>query len=249
MLSRLKIKLKSDTLNSFHSSCMQGVLFESIDSDYISFLHMQNLHPYSQYLCRENGGAVWYINTLNDESFEKLILPLLSESFDCIKVKHISEEKIDIIDKQLTQIDRKNLLNEFYSDEHIKQINIKFKTPSSFKQNGIYNVVPDLRLIYQSLMMKYSASSDQINMTDKDALDEMIKDSFVSGYSLKTTSFPVEHVTIPGFIGNMTIRFRNNDTISRYIRLLLRFGEFSGIGVKTGMGMGAFEIVGSAKDG
>ena len=107
MLSRLKIKLKSDTLNSFHSSCMQGVLFESIDSDYISFLHMQNLHPYSQYLCRENGGAVWYINTLNDESFEKLILPLLSESFDCIKVKHISEKKLILLINSLHKLTEK----------------------------------------------------------------------------------------------------------------------------------------------
>ena len=40
---------------------------------------------------------------------------------------------------------------------------------------------------------------------------------------------------------------KGSETIARYIRLLFHFGEFSGVGIKTGMGMGAIRC-GGKKD-
>ena len=35
----------------------------------------------------------------------------------------------------------------------------------------------------------------------------------------------------------------STDTAAKFIRLLLEFGEYSGVGIKTGLGMGAIQII------
>jgi CRISPR-associated endoribonuclease Cas6 len=80
-------------------------------------------------------------------------------------------------------------------------------------------------------------------MIDEDTLEQLIQNSVVSRYRLKTGVFPVEGRTIPGFIGTISIRFYGTETMMRYIRMLFQFGEYSGIGIKTGIGMGAIQIV------
>ena len=41
----------------------------------------------------------------------------------------------------------------------------------------------------------------------------------------------------------MSVRIHGTDTMSRYARLLFRFGEYSGVGIKSSIGMGAMRIV------
>ena len=242
MLNSLRLVLDKD-LDYKQSSLLQGVLFEHVDSDYVNQMHQQNMHPYSQYISRVGDKSVWVINTLTDESKEKIIDPLSKEDFSSFKLKQKNGEEVHIIERSLTGIDRKTLLNDFYENKPTRKIRINFLTPTAFKHNGIYVILPDLRLLYQSLMMKYSASSEQLNMIDEDTLNEMVSDSFVSGYRLSSRVFPMEHTTVPGFVGNVTISFRGKSTVLQYIRLLFRFAEYSGVGIKTGMGMGAVQIV------
>jgi CRISPR/Cas system endoribonuclease Cas6 (RAMP superfamily) len=40
----------------------------------------------------------------------------------------------------------------------------------------------------------------------------------------------------------MTLRLHGPDTLARYVRFLLRFGEYSGVGIKTAIGMGGIRI-------
>ena len=62
-------------------------------------------------------------------------------------------------------------------------------------------------------------------------------------HNIRSTRFPLEGVKIPSFMGEVTIRFNGTDTMARYSKMLLEFGEFSGVGIKCGMGMGAIKII------
>ena len=243
MLSTLKLTLDQEDLNYQQASLLQGVMFEHMDSDYAEYLHQQNLHPYSQYVIDNQGQTEWIINTLTDDAREKILDPLCQESFSSFMLRKKDNRIVHVISKSLSSMDRKNLLNEFYQIKPENHIHLSFLTPTAFKQNGRYLIIPDLRLLYQSLMMKYSASSTQFDMTDDDTLNEMVTSSFISGYRLFSRPFPMEHTRIPGFMGKITIHFSGKSTISQYIRLLLRFGEYYGVGIKTGMGMGAIQMM------
>ncbi len=124
-------------------------------------------------------------------------------------------------------------------------LNIEFQTPTSFKTNIRPLTVnyPDLRLIYSSLMRKYSAASNKIEMFDDETLDQLVSYSKISRYRLRTIDFPLEATKITGFCGNLSIYMRGTNTMARYARLLLKFGRYSGIGIKSAMGMGAVRFI------
>jgi CRISPR/Cas system endoribonuclease Cas6 (RAMP superfamily) len=43
-------------------------------------------------------------------------------------------------------------------------------------------------------------------------------------------------------LGRVTIKIKGASTLKAYIKMLLTFGEFSGVGIKTSMGIGGLEI-------
>ena len=140
---------------------------------------------------------------------------------------------------QMDRCEERELLDEFYDTSCPKYLDIQFMSPTAFKQDGRYVIYPDLRLIYGSLMRKYSAVSGELDMIDEDLLNQLTDHSSITRYRLQTILFPMEKTNITGFVGNISIRVHGPETLVRYVRLLLRFGEFSGVGIKTGMGMGA----------
>ena len=231
MLARLEMILGGDEVNYRNSSNLQGVIMENIDSQYAELMHQLELNPYSQCLIKKDNITMWCVSTLSEEAYEHIIVPLLNKNFTGFSIK-----------KGLVNIKIKEM-REFYDKQGERFYNVEFATPTSFKSNGRYEIFPNLEMIYRSLMKKYSATSDEVDMYDEDTLKELVNSSEIVRYRLNSTSFPLERVTIPSYKGNITIRVRGNDTISRYIRLLLTFGEYSGVGVKASIGMGAIRFV------
>lgn len=236
MYVKLRMELRTDSIDYKKSSVFQGILMEQIDPEYAEKLHQSKLHPYSQYLLKEKETLIWNICTLDEEAYEKIIIPLSKLNELELKKYHLN---IPIASKQISMIQDQELLDHFYNKEGERYLNIHFLSPTAFKKDGKYVNFPDLRLIYQSLMRKYTNTSVDMSMEDQDTLEEMVNKSEICGYRLQTVAFPLEKVHITGFIGKITIRLNGTDTMSRYIRLLFEYGEYSGVGIKTGIGMGA----------
>lgn len=238
--TQLKMELDAGDLNYRQSSNLQGVIYENISSAYVEKLHLQKLRPYSQCIINEDGKLVWYIKTMNEEATEEIIEVLQKDAFQDFTIKNGT--KVVIKNKEIKRVDSKEWMQEFYDVCSERYLTVEILTPTAFKQNGSYVIVPDLRLIYQSLMNKYSVVSEQVQMLDNETLEQLTEKSEISKYRLQSLYFPLEGIKVPGFRGELTVRFKGTDTLARYVRLLLRFGEFSGIGIKTAMGMGAIRI-------
>ncbi len=241
ILGSIQCTLSCEKMNYKKASDFQGVLFTQVESEYVDYLHKEQLHPYSQYIYEENGTWYWKVNTLNTEAYEKLIEPLLKSNFTSFNIANGNID-VEVTKKEVTTRTYDDLMHDFYNRPASKGIDLNIKTYTAFKQRGKYNITPDLRLIFQSLMMKYSMILDNVNMEDEETLEQLFMNSFVSKYRLRSGGFPLEGRVIPGFIGNMSIKYFGSETMMRYIRLLFEFGEYSGIGIKTGMGMGAIAI-------
>ncbi len=244
MLAELKMKLKPDCseFGYYQSSNLQGVLMEQIESDYADQMHQQGWKPYSQFLYCMNNEFWWTVHTWTKEAYDKILLPLQDSRFDSFQIKKRGI-RVSILQKEETMLAKKALMEEFYSQECSRYLSVEFLSPTAFKQNGRYVNYPDLRLIFQSLMNKYSAGSSELNMFDEETLEQLVSNMSVSRYRLHSVSFPLEGVWIPAFIGTMTIRVNGTKTMANYARLLLRFGQYSGVGIKTGMGMGAVKWI------
>lgn len=88
MLAELRIKLEADTTDFgyYQSSNMQGVLMERLESTYAEQLHESGLKPYSQYIIGTSQKE-WIVNTLTQEAYERIMLPLLDETFTDFRIE------------------------------------------------------------------------------------------------------------------------------------------------------------------
>lgn len=240
MLAKLRLKLETDgELNVYQSSNLHGVIMEKVDTEYAEKLHGLKLNPYSQHI-EKNEALVWVITAYNKEAYENIITPFFSDDLSDFELTG-RNVRVHITDKELTVHPKKDLMNRFYNEDSDRYISVEFITPTSFKSNEQYQIFPNIELIYRSLMKKYSASGDMV-MDDTDTLDELVKSSRITKYNLRSCYFPLEKVRIPGFKGELTINVSGKQTLVNYARLLFEFGEYSGVGIKCSMGMGAMRI-------
>lgn len=242
MLAELRMEIEADDpqFGYYQASNMHGVLMEELEPSYVAYLHEQRYNPYSQHL--EIGEKkYWIVKTFDKTAFDKIIMPLMSSEFISFEIKK-KNMNIKVKKKELLTQDKKELLSRFYEKESGNVINLEFLTPTSFKKDGQYVIMPDLRLIFQSLMNKYSASCTNLEMFDEELLEEIVRNSRIINYKLNSTYFHLEGIKIPSFRGKISLKIYGSDTLARYVRFLSEFGEYSGVGIKTSIGMGALKI-------
>ena len=163
------------------------------------------------------------------------------------KIEYILIKKHDlkvlIVKKNYMETTYKELMDHFYEDDGKRYIQIHFLSPTAFKQNGRYLFYPDLRCVFQSLMNKYDSATAENTMHDEDTLEQICEHAQVIRYDLKSVSFSLEGVKIPSFIGKITIKLHGTDTMANFVNMLFEFGEYSGVGIKTSLGMGYMKII------
>lgn len=240
MLARLRMLLDGKGIDFRKSSVLQGVLMERLDTAYVDFLHNQQMHPYSQYVSITEDGPVWHIQTLNAEAYENIIQKFMDgpPSFFLRR----SKQEIFIRDHYMEFVDKSDLLDAVYHETAGRSFTIEFLTPTAFRQNGHYVILPDVRLLCQNLMMKYAASFWKSEIINEEALEQLVDNCFLVKHRIKSERFPLEKTAVPGFTGSITIRCNGPEMVARNLCLLLSFGEYSGVGVKTAVGMGAMRL-------
>lgn len=243
-LTKIKMKLNIDKTQEFSwqkASMMQGALMEWLDNAYVEKLHKSGLNPYAQYLEKIQEDWYWNIHIFQEEAYTHIYSTVMNPLKNEINLRH-GEIKIKIVNKEVLQTDTRELMNEFYFQDSPRTLKIRFKTPTAFKKNGQYLFYPDISCIFKSMMSKYDAVTSEEGKIDLQMLEELLKNTRVLQYRLHSCNFHLEGIKIPAFLGEIKLGFRGSQTLVNYIHFLFHFSEYSGIGIKTAMGMGAIEI-------
>lgn len=242
MIKKLSIVLeKKNDITYLKGSLFHGILMEQVDPAYGEILHLDGLKPYSQSLHYEDDKLIWDINTLNEQASKELIEPLTVGSFQKIEIKHDRKE-LEILEKREVTDTYQDFVNRYYFENGNRRVHIQILSPTSFKQNGRYVFYPDIRLIFQSLMMKFDTFADNFSICSEEVLEQLVDNTHIIGYNLKSVRFHLEGISIPAFIGYMEVQINGPQPLVNLVHLLLRYGEYSGVGIKTSMGMGAMRI-------
>lgn len=242
MLARLELKLRcKEELAYQMSSLFHGVLMEQLPSDYAEYLHLSQLHPYAQHLEYKESSWYWIICCLNHEASQIVIHDTLWK-LDSITIKKRDLE-IDIVQKNYMEMSYRELMDHFYEEDSSRYLQIHFMSPTSFKQRGKYLFYPDLRCIYQSLMNKYDSAVTEESMVNEDTLEQLCEYSQIVRYDLKSVNFSLEGIKIPAFIGKVTIKIHGTQTMANFAHMLFEFGTYSGVGIKTALGMGYIRLI------
>jgi len=210
-----------------------------INTDYASYLHQLSFNPYSQHCVREDGSLAWKIRTLTNEAAYYIIEPLRAASGCELRA---GKANFEVVKTSLETTSLSTLLNTM-NEPCDPKVQVRFVTPTAFKSQGAYVIMPTVRLMLQNLLMHFG----QVYNDDKESLSGMAEDVDqrvkVLSYNLRSNYF--EHVAsgkkrVPAFVGSMTLGLRDAGDAGPLVSTLLKFGEYAGMGVKTSMGMGGF---------
>lgn len=163
VLTRAQIVLQTDPekrLTSSIGSLLQGVLMQHIDPAYGEVLHRSELKPYSQYISFGASGAIWTVQTLTEEAETQIVQPLLSGSFTSLRLEH-KDLELPILSKTVTHLTEEELMHQTFFAECSRKVRLRFITPCSFKSQGVYQIFPSIRLMFQSLVNRYDAMSEK----------------------------------------------------------------------------------------
>ena len=243
MLLRMKYYLQRGLPLSYHSaSLFQGALMQRIDPAYGEVLHRSELKPYSQYLTFHKGRPVWVLQLLTDEAASHLLAPPQLTAGSTILLERL-DLQVEIAAVSQDRLTHEELLQRTFFASCPRTIKIRFATPTAFKVQGRYQIYPTIRHIFGSLIQKYDAVYTQTEIMEDGLLEDLQKLISVIGYDLRSTSFSVEGVTIPSFMGTLLLKIAGPQQLVNLVHLLQRFGTYAGVGIKTAMGMGALQVI------
>lgn len=217
---------------------LQGVLMEHLDQTYVSYLHTQSFNPYSQYCypARNSNELIWYIHALTNEATEHIIRPM--QGVGSFYVKGI--DMAFPVKRSIVETTELKYLTDLIRDDSTERSSVTFLTPTSFKSAGSYTFMPSVRLMLQNLLMRYSRIYEGNKEVDEETIRYMEQSVHIVSYDLQSQYFP--HISrdykIPAFVGHVVLKCRGPQPLVGLVRMLLKFGEYAGIGIKTSMGMG-----------
>lgn len=249
MLAKLKMYIESDDFEiSYHiTSLLHGVLMSCIDSEYADVLHSNNLNPFSISLEKEQNNWCWTISTVGREAYDKIISVFNHNDYNSFVLTYKNNAVVNIIKKQLSIEYSSEIIKESLDIYNEKSVRVRFISPTAFKSNGEYIFYPDLYLIFRSLMKKSQLISNDMSFDDRDTLDNLVDNSRIVSYNLRTAKFNLEGKKITGFVGTITICFSGPAMMIGFAKMLFKIGSYLGVGIKASLGMGNLELI--DKDG
>lgn len=239
---RFTIKEKEGSgrpLPSFWAYRFYSWLLTQIPDAYALSLHDQGEKPISQYLYRNRASDsdIWVVNLLSAEAAEIFRDPL--ESATEIPL-HTGKIRLELHSKNVWSAVQ--LASFAREKEFSRRKNVQFLTPTAFKSEGRYAIFPQEKWLVQTLILKWNQTFPEMPLDDQDAVAALERGIKITDYALRSTRYPLKNIKIPGFIGNVTFESHLAVPMEEIWQLLLYFATFSGVGIKTTLGMGAVYV-------
>lgn len=237
MPAELRIKTDKD-IKYYQSSNLQGIMMKQISGDYAEYLHSLRYNPYSISVEKTGRDTEWCIKTLDDEAYIHIIKPLMDDDFMKFVIYN-GNINVNIKEKKVIWKSYNDIKEELPEGNTMR---ISMVTPTAFKSDGEYICMPELRLVYQSLINKYNAVCGVKDTDASSLIDGLVNATHISKYDIHSEKFPLEKNRIAGCVGDIVVSIRADEELTGLAKYLLSFGEFSGIGIKCSIGMGAIRI-------
>ena len=252
MILDLHINFADGTrIHPFLSNVLHGIMMEHIDTNYATKLHESTVHPYRQYFFHdtESDTTVWRVIGLNQEAIINILDPLF----------HLPDEVFVRQQQKYLQITERIIYDETSYDElydifaeqsfsTLHTVDLEFITSASFKSQGEYIPFPDVTRIFKGLLRRWNAFSENYPIRDENLSETLASLFKLHDYQLFYSPYRIERVQIPAFRGHYTLRPNTKHPLFPIAMLLLAYGEFAGIGIKTSLGMGAYRLTSTQKE-
>lgn len=236
-------ELSNDKRISINGYQIYACLLEMLSPETAERLHENIRSPISQNIVKDknSGKYIWEINSFDNELSEELSDILkVSRTFHAEKADtefRIESVKRDYIGGFRDIRQRTSALMEQ------SRIKLDICTTAALKKSGEFLLFPDIELIIKNLWKRWNDVFPDNPFDDDDALALLLHGVYISAYDLSSSIYRMKGNDIRGFYGSITIGSRLSPPMKELLCALLYFSQYSGIGVKTALGMGKTKIL------
>ena len=219
-----------------------SVLCEKMPPSAAELLHSQEITPLRQNIVAapKNGELVWALDVF-DDALATALAPVLLQLRE-VKIDKAAEKFEVLEQKEPCKIEIADLLKEAATEGENRLFRFCFKTTTGFKSDGQYVLYPTAELILKSLVQRWNVLFPMYPLQDDDALRMMVNGLRIVRYDLRSSSYAMKGLHIPGFWGEVTIKSTLPAPLLELWKLLVAFAPYSGVGIKTALGMGAVAV-------
>lgn len=221
-------------------SVLHGVLMELVGTEYAGRLHESGLRPYSQYVYFDKAKKqyIWNLSAVTADAVNRIVRPML-EMPEKIFLKQ-KRGYLYIKDRTiLEETSYKALIQKFWSsDVFYTQAMLQCMSTTSFKVDKQYIIFPEVFRIYRYLLRRWNQFSPFEAMDNDSLLEPLEAGVFIRDYNLRMGIYGLEGIKIRGFRGQVVMQFKRNAELQRVLALLSYYSQFTGLGIKTALGMG-----------
>ena len=213
-------------------------LLSCISREAGNLFHEEGTKPISQYVCREDETVWWVVNLLTDEAAE-LFAPVLEQKQAAelhSGTISFAQRTKEIIESPKIMVERAQAL------QNLNRFPLTLLTPTSFKQQGRYAILPQESLILQSLIHRWDMCFPEYTLNDPDAFQALLHGVHIADYRLHTLRHPLKQTKIPSFQGRIILEAYLPAPLMEILKTLYVFASYAGLGIKTTLGMGGIRV-------
>ena len=217
-------------------SICHGALMERLEPALAKAFHQQAMRPYRQtvFYDKKRKQSFWQLGIFSEEA-ERGILHALRQSPYLYLKQQGYEIQLGPFSCQADTVE-----HIFQQCSSAAGAEITFCSTTGFKRNGAYVLFPESALLYHSVILRWPLLASKVL---EPSLEKMLDYyTIIQRYDLHTELFSVDGHSIPGFAGTIGLRFCGNKQINQIAAALLRCAVYTGIGIKTALGMGAVRV-------
>ena len=212
---------------------IHGAAMNAIPKDYAAKMHEKGYHPFSVFTVENESGFLIRVSALCDEA---RVIPEALCRLDSIKVFGANEPiKIQSCESAdpINAADAEKYINE-------RGCTLEFITPAMVKTKGRPSAAPDICGYFRSVVNKYNAFENDAIAFDE--FKEAFENADIAEYHLESTKYNVSGNIFPGMVGSCKLFFPKDKRQNVLLRRMIAYASYSGVGGKTGQGMGGLVV-------
>lgn len=217
----------------------ESILYSDTGFEFYTLSFLMGKKPIGDKLeIKEGEGYRIKFTFMQDELFKRF--------YNAVITYYRAERTISIADMEFTI--KKIRIDKVFDFETILnagrvnngEFRLIFLSPTNFKLNGHYHMLPDIQCVLKSYANKWNFLCPRGLEVTEDRLENISSACFADKYRLNIEFFCIEDTRIAGFKGQCHYKVKEEmeeegiDTLS----MLLNFSIFGGTGYKTALGMG-----------
>lgn len=194
--------------------------------------------PISQYLAGTRDAPLWHVSLLG-EACEEAMLPVLED------IRQVYLEKGEYtFDLDICTVHRLETLDQLF-EACQDATGLRFESPCAFKSRGAYVNFPTPWLLVQSLVKKWNGCVTECPIEDEDGQGvlALAEGLCIQDYKLHSTRHHLKAGLVPSFMGQLMLDNKLQGFHRQLAQALLCFAGYSGVGIKTALGMGGTETI------